>query len=125
MAQHPDPDDEEILMEAFLAATLNQRAGVMEYMASRGFPVDSPVYGSPILHMVVGNSMVDSVESLIHCGANLDLRGWRPDQSAREIARAVFEANSNDVNRRRVVELCGMDPDAVVAERDARSPETP
>jgi len=125
MAQHPDPDDEEILMEAFLAATLNQRAGVMEYMASRGFPVDSLVYGSPILHMVVGNSMVDSVESLIHCGANLDLRGWRPNQSAREIARAVFEANSNDVNRRRVVELCGMDPDAVVAERDARSPETP
>jgi len=125
MMQHPDPDDEEILMEAFLGATLNQRAGVMEYLTSRGFPVDSLIYGSPILLVAVGNAMVGSVASLIRCRADLDLRGWRPNQSAREIARELFEANSNDVNRRRIVELCGMDPDAIVAERDARPPETP
>lgn len=125
MAQLPDPDDEEILMEAFLVAMLNQRSAVMEYVVSRGFPVDSLVYGSPVLHMAIGNAMVGSVQSLIRCGADLDLRGWRPNRSAREVARDLFEANSNDVNRRRIVELCGMDPDAIVAERDARPPETP
>jgi hypothetical protein len=125
MMQHPDPDDEEILMEAFFVAMLNGRAGVMEYMASRGFPVNSLIYGSPVLHMAMGNAMVDSVESLIRCGADLDLRGWRPNQSAREIARGFFEDNSNDINRRRIVELCGMEPDVVLAERDARPPQPP
>ena len=41
MLQHPEPDDEEILVEAFLVAMLNGRANVMEYMASRGFPVNT------------------------------------------------------------------------------------
>ena len=125
MMQHPDADDEEVLMEAFLVAMLNGRAPVMEYMASRGFPVNSLVYGLPILHVAIGNAMADGVECLIRCGADLDLRGWRPDQSGREIAREVFEGNSNDANRRRIVELCGMDADAILAERDARPPQVP
>jgi len=110
MLQHPDPDDEEVLMEAFFVAMLNGRAPVMEYMVSRGFPVNSLTYGSPIIHMAIGNAMVPMVECLIRCGADLDLRGWRPNQSAREVARSFFEHMSHDTNRRRIVELCGLDP---------------
>ncbi len=122
---HPDPDDEEILMEAFFIAILNGRTPVLEYMASRGFPVDSLVYGSPVINIAVGNGMTRIVECLVRCGASLDLRGWRPQQSAREIAREMFENMSDDADRRRNVELCGMDPNAIVAERDARPVEPP
>jgi hypothetical protein len=122
---HPDPDDEEILVEAFLIAMLNGRTAVLEYMVSRGFPVDSLIYGSPLISMAVGNAMVPVVECLARCGANLDLRGWRPAQSARELARELFEDMSQDADRRRIVELCGMDADAVLAERDARPMNPP
>jgi ATP-dependent Clp protease ATP-binding subunit ClpC len=37
----------------------------------------------------------------------------------------MFEDDSKDSGRRRIVELCGMDPDAVLAERDARPTERP
>ncbi|MGH7612925.1 MAG: Clp protease N-terminal domain-containing protein [Gemmatimonadales bacterium] len=122
---HPDPDDEEILMEAFIIAMLNGRAAVLEYMVSRDFPVDSLVYGSPVISVAVGNAMTPVVECLVRCGANLDLRGWRPAQSARELAREMFENMSLDANCRRIVELCGMDPDAILAERDARPVNPP
>jgi hypothetical protein len=117
---HPDPDDEEILMEAFLVAMLNGRTAVLEYMASRGFPVNSLVYGAAAISFAVGNSMTAVVECLVRCGADLDLRGWHHRQSAREIARELFESAPEHANRRRVVELCGMDPDAILAERDER-----
>jgi hypothetical protein len=121
---HPDPDDEEILMEAFFIALLNGRAEVLEYMVSRGFPVNSLVYDSPIINMAVGNWMTEMVECLVRCGADLNLRGWHPTQSAREIARSRFEDAPENATGRRIVELCGMDPDAILAERDAR-PTTP
>ena len=122
---HPDPEDEEILMEAFLIAMLNGRTAVLEYMVSRGFAVDSLVYGSPVINFAVGNAMTAVVECLVRCGADLDLRGWHPRQSAREIARELFESAPEHANRRRVVELCGMDPDAILAERDARPVNPP
>jgi hypothetical protein len=125
LAQHPDADDDEILMEAFVIAMLNGRTAVLEYMVSRGFPVDSLVYGSPVINMAVGNAMTPVVEYLVRCGADLDLRGWHPRQSAREIARDMFENVPHDANRRRIVELCGMDPDAILAERDARPVNPP
>jgi hypothetical protein len=121
---HPDPDDEEILMEAFFIALLNGRAEVLEYMVSRGFPVNSLVYDSPIINIAVGNWMTDMVECLVRCGADLNLRGWHPTQSAREIARSRFEGDPENPTGRRIVELCGLDPDAILAERDAR-PATP
>ena len=117
---HPDPDDEEILMEAFFVAMLNGRAEVLEYMVSRGFPVNSLVYDSPIINIAVGNWMTEMVECLVRCGADLDLRGWHPTHSAREIARSRFEDAPHDAKGRRIVELCGMDPDAILAERNAR-----
>lgn len=125
MVPHPDPDDDEILIEAFVIAMLNGRVAVLEYMASRGFPLNTLAWGSPLVSMAVGNGMVPIVECLVRCGADLDLRGWRPRQSAREIARGMFVDNSHDPARRRIVELCGMDPDAVLAERDAREVEPP
>jgi hypothetical protein len=117
---HPDPDDEEILMEAFFIAMLNGRASVLEYMVSRGFPVNSLVYDSPIINVAVGNAMTAMVECLVRCGADLNLRGWQPTQTAREIARGRFEDAPENVDLRRIIELCGMDPDAILAERNAR-----
>lgn len=117
---HPDPDDEEILMEAFFVAVLNGRTAVLEYMVSRGFPVNSLVYDSPMINFAVGNGMTGMVECLVRCGADLNLRGWMPTQSAREIARGRFEDAPNNVAFRRIVELCGMDPNAILAERKAR-----
>jgi len=121
----PDPGDEELLMEAFVVAMLNGRATVLEYMVSRGFPIDSLVWGSPVIHMAIGNAMTPVVECLVRCGADLDVRGWRPQSSAREIAREMFENMSENPERRRIVELCGMDPDTVLAERDARPVNPP
>jgi ATP-dependent Clp protease ATP-binding subunit ClpA len=56
----------------------------------------------------------------VKCGANLDLRGWDSNGSARQIARELWENGSHGPSYRRVVELCGLDPDAILAERDAR-----
>jgi hypothetical protein len=125
MPSHPDPEDEEILMEAFFIAMLNGRGPVLEYMVSRGFNVDSLVWATPIIHIAIGNAMTPMVECLVRCGADLDLRGWHPESSAREIARELFEHMPEESNRRRIVELCGMDPDAILAERDARQVNPP
>lgn len=125
MLSQPDPDDEEILMETFFVAALNGRTAVMEYLASRGFDVNTLVWDSPVLNVAVGNAWTPVVESLLRCGADLDLKGWRPHMSAREIARELFEQAPENADYRRVVELCGMDPDAVLAERDARPVNPP
>jgi hypothetical protein len=117
---HPDPDDDELLMEAFVIAMLNGRTAVLEYMVSRGFPVNTLLWSSPVINVAVGNAMTAVVECLIRCGADLDLRGRHPDQTAREIAREMFESAPDNAARRRIVELCGMDPNVILAERDAR-----
>jgi hypothetical protein len=121
----PDPDDEEVLVEAFFVAMLNGRTAVLEYMASRGVPVNSTIYGSPLVNIAVGNAWTPVVECLVRCGADLDLRGYRPTRSAREMARGMLEQMPDDAERRRVAELCGLDPDAVLAERDARPAPAP
>jgi hypothetical protein len=122
---HPDPADEEILMEAFMVAMFNGRTAVLEYMLSRGFPVNSLVYGTPVIHLAVGNAWTLVVECLVRGGADLDLRASPADQSARELARGWFEEMPDDVDRRRVIELCGMDPNAILTERDARPAPPP
>ena len=117
----PDADDEEILIEALLVAMLNGRTEVTEYMLSRGTPVNSLIFGTPLVNLSVGNAWPEVLESFIRCGADLDLRGWMPSQSAREMAREMFEQDAENEVRRRIVEICGMDPDAILAERGARS----
>ena len=119
MSAHPEADDEEILMEAAFVAVLNERTNVLEYLVRRGFDVNSLVYDLPLIGMAVGNAMTAVVECLIRCGADLDLRG-RYNPTAREGARELFENSPEAPGRRRIVELCGMDPDAILAERDAR-----
>jgi hypothetical protein len=116
----PDPDDEELLVEALFVAVLNGRTAIIEELAARGAPVNSLVYGSPLLNIAVGNAMTAAVESLVRSGADLDLRGRHPDQTPREIARELFEQDPTHAERRRILELCGLDPVAVLAERDAR-----
>jgi hypothetical protein len=103
---------------------LNGRTTVMEYMAQRGFDVNTLVWESPLLNVAVGNLWTPVVECLLRCGADPDLKGSHPNQSAREIARELFEQDPRIAKRRRIVELCGMDPEAILAERDAR-PVTP
>jgi hypothetical protein len=124
----PDADDEELLVEAMLVAVLNERSAVLEYLASRGAPLNSLVFGWPLLTIAVGNGMAAVVECLVRCGADLDVRGEHPqDQhgSARELARTLFEQRPENAVGRRIVELCGMDPDLVLTERDARQTPPP
>lgn len=104
---HPDPGDDEILLEAFFVAMLNGRTSVMEYMASRGFDVNTLAWESPVLNIAVGNSWVPVVESLMRCGADPEIRGWHPDMTAREIALELLQQTPEDPERRRVVELLG------------------
>lgn len=124
----PDADDEEILAEALLVAMLNGRVTMLEYLASRGAPVNSLVFGMPLVTLAVANRMTAAVEGLVRGGADLDLRaGHRaggPAGSARELARERFEQRP-DSESRRIVELCGMDPDAILAERDLRPEPRP
>jgi hypothetical protein len=122
---HPDPDDEEILAEAFFVAMLNGRTAVLEYMVSRGFPVDSLIYGTPMINLAVGNAWTPVVKCLVRCGADLDLRGRHPDMTARELARELFEERPEHADLRHIVEWCGMHPDAILAEWDARHKEPP
>ncbi|MEO7366721.1 MAG: hypothetical protein ABIZ36_02110 [Gemmatimonadaceae bacterium] len=81
---HPDPEDEEILMEAFFIAMLNGRTVVLEYMASRSFPVNSLVWGTPVLTIAVGNGWMPVAGCLLRLGADPDLIGWGTSHSARQ-----------------------------------------
>jgi hypothetical protein len=115
----PDPDDDEILFEAFWIAVLNGRANVIEYMVSRGFDVDHLLAGNPVSYWVAINCMASSLAALVRSGADLDLRGVS-QRSARE---AVREQLLNGAHDERywlpVAKICGLDPAAILAEYNA------
>lgn len=69
VAALPDADDEELLLEALLVAVLNGRIAVIEYLASRGAPLNSTLYGMTLLDLAVGNRMTAVAECLVRCGA--------------------------------------------------------
>lgn len=119
----PEPDDEEILVEAFMIAMLNRRTAVMEYLARRGFPVNSLALGSPLISFAVGNALPDLVECMLKCGASLDIVGYRPESTPRQMARDYFRADNPDSHR--VLELCGGDPAALIAQLEARPAPEP
>ncbi|MEO8564505.1 MAG: hypothetical protein ABI601_20695, partial [bacterium] len=121
----PDADDEELFMEALFVAVLNGRVGVIEYMATRGAPLNSVVYGMPLIVMAVAQRLTAVVETLVRCGADPGLRGWNQNTSAREMARQIIEHLPEDPDCRRIAVLCGLDPDAVLAERNARAVSAP
>lgn len=123
MTPLPDADDEELLVETLLVAMFNGRSGIIEYLASRGAPVNSLVYGVPLINLAVANGMTAAVEGLLRAGADLDLCGrffGDQEQSARELVRGLLEQQPESADYRRIVALCGMDPDAILAERDTR-----
>lgn len=117
--QYWDASDEEILMEAFWIATTNERTHVMDYLASVGLDVNSLVWQQPVLNVAAGNGFAKSVACLMRLGANPDLKGRHPDMTAREMAREVLEQSPSEKTRH-IVELLGLDPDRILAERDAR-----
>ncbi len=115
----PDPDDEEILFEAFWVAALNNRIAVMEYMISRGLDVNCRVWGTPVVNVAVGNAWTLVVECLVRAGADLDIHEGNSNGTARDMARTMLVNGSHGPSYRRIVELCGLDPDAILAARDA------
>lgn len=119
----PEPDDEEILVEAFIVAMLNHRTDVMEYMARRGFPIDSLALGSTLISMPVGNAQPELVECMLRCGASLDIVGYRPESTPRQMARDYFQPTNPASHR--VLELCGGNPAALIAELEARPAPEP
>lgn len=109
-------DAAEILMEAAIVAFLNERTGVMEYLVSRGMPVNTLRWDMPFVVMAVGNNKVKMVETLVRCGADLDLRGAY-NGSAREMARDMLQSQPPNADRRRIAELCGLNADEILATR--------
>ncbi|HVX88323.1 MAG TPA: hypothetical protein VG940_05295 [Gemmatimonadales bacterium] len=117
-AAHPEPDVEELLAETLFVAAVNSRTAVIEHLAARGAPVDSMIFGAPLLSVAVGNAWVPVVEALLRVGASLDIRGYMPERTPRELAKDWFRPD--DPARRKVAQLCGWDPDRLTAEhRDA------
>jgi hypothetical protein len=116
----PEPSDEDLLMEAFFVAALNARTDVLAYMIARGVDPNSLIYSSPILSLAVGNGWTPVVECLVQCGADLDLRGWHPSQTPRELAREMFISRRFAEDYRSIVAHCGLDPDAIIAEEVAK-----
>ena len=115
------PNDSDILAEAFFVGLTNTRIDVLEFLIDRGFPVDYLGWEMPFICFAVGNRFVEVVECLVRKGADLNLRGRHPDQSAREMARSLFEGMPNDDKLRRILVLCDVgSPESIIAERDAR-----
>jgi Clp amino terminal domain, pathogenicity island component len=121
----PDPSDEEILFEAFWVAVLNGRTAVMEYLLSRGLDVNCRAFGTPVVNVAVGNGWTAVVECLVRAGADLDIHEGNSNGTARDMAREMFRNGSHGPGYRRIVELCGLDADAILAERDATPLPTP
>lgn len=115
----PDPSDEEILFEAFWVAVLNGRTAVMEYLLSRGLDVNCRAFGTPVVNVAVGNGWTSVVECLVRAGADLDIHEGNSNGTARDMAREMWLNGSHGAAYRRIVELCGLDADAIRAERDA------
>jgi len=118
MPMIPEPSDEEIVWESFVVAIMNERASVIEYFATRGVDVNNRLWGVPVIVAAVGSGWTESVEALLRCGADPDLRGSMPNTTAREMARNEWVERPRP-KFRRIVELMGFDPDALLAEHRA------
>jgi hypothetical protein len=114
----PQPDEVTLLFEAAIVATTNARPAALDVLIDRGLPIDySP--GMNLLSFATTNGMRDMVEMLIARGASPHVRGWRPNATALELAIDRYAANPDDGDSRRILELCGGDPDRVRAEAEA------
>ncbi len=105
---HPEPSVEELLMEALFVAATNGRVGVIKYLASRGAPIDSRVYGGTLLSVAVGNGWADVVEALLDAGADPDIPTGDSNGTPRQMAQTFFRPD--DPARHRIRELCDLAP---------------
>lgn len=122
----PQASDEEILVEALAVAIVNGRTAVIDYLASRGAPLNSLVFGMPLVTLAVNSPpTADVVACLVKHGADLDQRIDDPNGTPRELVRKLFEQAPHDRWRRGLVAACGMDPDALLAGIDARPRQQP
>lgn len=69
MAQHPEPDDDEILLEAFFVAMLNGRKNAMEHLIRLGTRITSTLFGGSLIDFAAGNEMTTAIEVLTAHGA--------------------------------------------------------
>ena len=69
--------------------------------------------------IAVGNAWTPVVEYLVRAGASLDVHEGNSNGTARDMARTLRINGSHGLSYRRIVELCSLDPDAILAERDA------
>ena len=114
----PEPGDDVILWEAAFVAAVNNRTAAFDVLLENGFDIDMN-WGMTLLSFAVGNTLLPMVELLISRGANPDVRGWRPNQTPREMCAGYSQHLDNPENRR-VVELLGWDADELHREVDAR-----
>ena len=103
---NPAADDIDIVWEAFFVAGLNQRFNAIDALLARGFPIDYTPWDMNLLHWAVGNLVAPVVEHLVKRGADLDVRNWHPNQSARELAESHYQNSPDNPNVRRIYELC-------------------
>ena len=121
MPQNPAATDEEIIWEAYLTAAFNERLSVLDVLLDRGFPIDYIGWGQPVLHFAVSECREGLLQYLISRGANLDLKGFRPHVSARELAEQNALNPHWHPNAKRILELCGgRDPEVLRREREER-----
>ena len=112
-------DDTAIVWEGFWLAAMNQRFAVLDVLLDRGFPIDYDAWGQSMLNLAVMNTWLPLVEYLVRRGANVDLRGWHPNSTAREMAERNFADRPNP-DTTRLMELCGgRDPETVTREAAA------
>jgi hypothetical protein len=116
----PEPDDLDLLWEVFYVAATNNRFAAMDFLLGHGFPIDHS-RGMSMLSFAVGNGMVPLAEYLISRGASPELRGWRPAQTAREMAEDSFQSDPSSLEALRMLKLCGgRDPEILIKEANAK-----
>lgn len=101
----PNASDAEIVWEAFLVAAFNGRFAVLDALLQRGFPIDYSFCEMTLAHFAVGNRMIPLAEYLVSRGANLDIRGWRPAMTAREMASEDYQEQPDNPASRRIFDV--------------------
>ena len=115
----PEPGDDVILWEAAFVAAVNNRGEAFDVLLEHGFDIDMN-WGMTLLGFAVGNGLLPMVELLISRGASPNVRGWRPNQTPREMCAGYLGQNLNNPEYRRIVELLGWDANELQREVDAR-----
>lgn len=117
MPQIPDPSDEDLLQEVCWVALSNDRGNVVEYLVRRGFDANGEMFGARYVAVAVEEVRQKVVAALVRCGADVTQRGTR-HHSARDAARENF-LQWPTARYRHIAQLVGLDPDALLAERQA------